>query len=426
MTIAQWREAVASKAGQTMLTQRYGGGKETLAGQTTRYLDLLTEFEKRFGTQDVRLFSACGRTEISGNHTDHNHGLVLAAAVDSDMVAVVAPRRDHRVNVFSVGYPRPFVLDLHALTPNSGEKNSSSALIRGMVSGLNGLGYRFSGFDACLHSNVLRGSGLSSSAAFEILISVIIEKLFNEKPLDGIVRAKIAQAAENKFFGKPCGLMDQMASSLGAMISIDFADIEKPKVERMTYDFDKEGYALAVVNTGDSHAGLTSAYAAVRNEMNAVAKCFRKSVLRDVPPELFYANLAPVRKKTSDRSVLRAMHFYEENNRVMRQTQALKTGNTAAFLEDVIASGRSSFQYLQNVYVGEQQGLSLALAMSERLLADNGAWRVHGGGFAGTILAFVPKEKLPSYAEEMNRVFGENACLPLSIAQNSGVELVVG
>ncbi len=397
------------------LTHLYGRRDGMLVAQTARYTRLLKKHEELFNVPgEVQLISAPGRTELSGNHTDHNRGKVLAAAVNLDTVAAVSQRDDLKVNLCSEGYPA-VEISLENLEPVPSEVGKTASLIRGVASRMKELGYPIGGFDAAVTSNVLSGSGLSSSAAFEVLICAIFDSLYGEFKISPIVRAQIAQYAENHYFDKPSGLMDQMASSVGGLVTIDFKK-DEPDVRPISYDFAAKGYAVVVVNTGGSHDDLTADYASIPTEMKQVAACFGEEVLRKVRPEQLMQDLSSVREKTSDRAVLRAMHFFQENKRVSNQVAALDHDDLQAFFKDVIASGRSSFMYLQNVYARpNEQELSLGLALAEDFLKDNGAWRVHGGGFAGTTLNFVPMDQVPAFTELMESAFGQHCCHQLDI-----------
>ncbi len=397
------------------LTHLYGRRDGMLVAQTARYTRLLKRHEELFDVSgEVQLISAPGRTELSGNHTDHNRGKVLAAAVNLDTVAAVSRRDDLTVRLCSEGYP-PVELSLDELSPIPQEAGKTAGLIRGVAARMKELNYPIGGFDAAVTSSVLSGSGLSSSAAFEVLLCAILDSLYGSFQISPIVRAQIAQYAENNYFGKPSGLMDQMASSVGGLVAIDFKK-DEPDVKPLAYDFAAKGYALVVVSTGGSHDDLTADYATIPAEMKQVAACFGEDVLRRVRPEQLMQELDAVRKKTSDRAVLRAMHFFHENMRVADQVAALERDDLQSFFRDVVASGRSSFMYLQNVYARpDEQQLSLALALAEAQLNGNGAWRVHGGGFAGTTLNFVPLAQVPSFTESMEAVFGPHCCHRLDI-----------
>ena len=391
-----------------------------------RYLSACDEFAKIFnGDRDIYLFSAPGRTEIGGNHTDHQRGCVLAGSVNLDVIAIVAKNNDNIVRIKSEGFPMDEV-DLSNLSSNECGFGTSASLIRGMCSILKDMGYEVNGFDAYTTSNVLKGSGLASSAAFEVLVGVIINGLFNNNKLDAITIAKVAQKAENVFFGKPCGLMDQMACAVGSLVHIDFKDRENPIVERVDFDLSQYGYSLCIVDTKGSHADLTEDYAAVPNEMKAVAEIFGKRVLREVAKEDVFTSLNEIRRQLGDRATLRAIHFFEENERVREEVVALQSKNVDRFLELVKASGDSSYKYLQNVYTNHDiahQNVSIALAVSEMFLKQNGVARVHGGGFAGTIQAFVRDETVESYQNAMEEIFGKDACQVLKIRKDGGIKV---
>ena len=389
------------------------------------YEDMKKVFSAQYGQEPTHWFSAPGRTEISGNHTDHQHGCVLAAAVNMDTVAAVALNNTAVINVVSQGYPL-CQIDLNDLAVQETEKNSTAALIRGVAARFVQMGAHVRGFDAYVTSTVLPGSGLSSSAAFEVLIGTIINHLFYDAKATAVEVAQIGQYAENVYFGKPCGLMDQTASAVGSIITIDFKDPANPIVERM--DFDDNGYVICILDSGADHAALTDEFASIPREMKSVAAFLGKEVLRDVDELEFYQKLAEIREACGDRAVLRSMHFFEENRRVQNQVKALKAGDFATFLQGVRDSGRSSQLYLQNITPTGQtahQEMALTLAVAERLLGDRGAVRVHGGGFAGTALAFVPKDMLEEFRCGMEAVLGEGACHVLSIREKGGVLLEV-
>ena len=381
-------------------------------------------FRKAFGYEPVRYFSAPGRTEIGGNHTDHQGGRVLAAAVDLDTRAAVASNGSSTIRVLSEGYPLCRV-DLSDLTPRSDEINTTAALIRGVAAGMAGAGCPVTGFDAYVMSTVLPGSGLSSSAAFEVLMGTILNCLFHNEVASPESIAKIGQFAENTFFGKPCGLMDQMASAVGGLVAMDFGS---GMVRPLNCDLSQWDHALCIIDTHASHAELTGEYAAVPAEMKAVAAYFDCEILSQVPAERFYEAIPGLRSQCGDRAVLRALHYYEENRRVEAQWAALEQGDFPAFLELVKASGRSSFQYLQNIVVSSStvhQEMALALALCEKFLGGRGACRVHGGGFAGTIQAFVPKDLLEAFCMGMDGILGPESCHVLSIRPYGGIELEV-
>ena len=411
-----------------MLERLYSCGKDEVREKEQRLADALTEFEKLFGEErDIMIFSAPGRTEIGGNHTDHQGGRVLAAGVDLDAIAVVSPAEGGKIRVKSAGYPEDD-LNAYDTAKKPDEKNSSQALIRGLCRGFADRGYRVGGFYAYTTSNVLSGSGLSSSAAFEVLIGTAINGLFCGNEVPPLAVAQLGQFAENEYFGKPCGLMDQAASAIGGFAMIDFSDADNPRAEKIPFDFAKCGYRLCMIDTKGNHADLTPDYAAIPLEMKQAAACFGKKVLSQVDEAEFYSRIPAVRAAAGDRAVLRAMHFFAENARVLREAEALKTGNFQAFLALVLESGRSSFQYLQNVYSpahGKEQGVSVALALCEKLLAPRGgAWRVHGGGFAGTVQAYVPNAFLPEFTRRMDAVFGAGSCRPLSVRPVGGIRLL--
>ncbi len=370
----------------------------------------------------VYRFSAPGRTEIGGNHTDHQLGCVLAAAVNLETTAEVRLNDEGIIRVISQGYP-DVMIDLNDLQMREEEKNTTAALVRGVAFAFAQQGARLQGFDAAVCSDVLPGSGLSSSAAFEVLIGTIFNELFCEGAMTPAEIARIGQYAENVYFGKPCGLMDQMASAVGGMVYIDFGCPACPVVERIDFDFAAAGHALCIIDTGADHAELTGEYAAITEELRTVSGFFGKEVLRQVRYEDFAAALPELRGQVADRAILRAMHFYQENERVEQQAQALRTGDFTAFLELVKASGRSSWMYLQNITpVGavKQQTMALALALCDMLLAGRGAFRVHGGGFAGTVQAYVPLDLLEAFRTGIEKVLGEGKCHVLQICSEGG------
>ena len=417
-------EKIAGGGLDGLLTALYGA--ERLAEQKERFAKAEKAFSELYGArQGLRVFSAPGRTEIGGNHTDHNHGRVLAGSVDLDVIAVVAFNDSGIVRIKSEGYPMDTV-EISDLSPREEEKNKAISLIRGTLARFAALGYKIGGFDAYTTSNVLKGSGLSSSAAFEVLVGTILSGGYNDGAVDPVEIAKIAQYAENEYFGKPCGLMDQMASSVGNIITIDFADPAKPVIERVDFDFAQSGYALCIVDTGGNHADLTGEYAAIPAEMKAVARDMGCEFLRQTSLEAVFGRIAALRQAHGDRAVLRAIHFLKDNERVAKQVAALRRGDFDAFQALVIESGRSSFCYLQNVYACcnvQEQGLSLALCMAEELLSGKGAWRVHGGGFGGTTQNFVPAGELARFKTAMEQVFGEGSCHVLRIRPYGGIEI---
>ncbi len=373
---------------------------------------LLKQFHTLFGDREARVWSAPGRTEIGGNHTDHQHGKVVAASVDMDMLAAAAANGENTVRVKSDGYDM-ITLTLDTLTPVAGEEGTTRALIRGVCAEAAARGYAVGGFDACVTSNVLQGSGLSSSAAFEILIGAVVNGLFCDSRLSATELAIMGQAAENKFFGKPCGLMDQMASAWGGAIAIDFADPAAPVVTPVDYDFSASGHSLCMINLHSDHADLTAEYAAIPAELGAVSAHFGKKYLREVDENEFFAAIPELRREAGDRAVLRAMHIYSDNRRVEQIVEALGANDFDRFLALVRESGRSSWVYLQNVTVcgsSREQAAAVALALCEKVLGSRGAFRIHGGGFGGTVQAFVPDDMLETFRARIEQVFGPGSC----------------
>lgn len=401
--------------------------QEESNAQVERYSKIKEGFSNQFGdAEGIEFFSAPGRTEIGGNHTDHNYGRVLAGAVNLDIVAAARRTDDHKISLKSYEYPNMDLVDLENLSLDSKEIGKASALIKGICVKCKELGFQVGGFEAYTMSRVLKGSGLSSSAAFEIVIVAIINELYNDGKIDPITAAVIAQYAENVYFGKPSGLLDQMASSVGGVTFMDFKDIKIPVVEHIDFDLHSYGYALCVVDTGGNHADLTDEYAYIPAEMKSVASFFGKEVLREVNPKDFWEQIGEIRKKTGDRAVLRAMHFFEEDVLADEEANAIKAGDFHSFKTLVKKSGESSETRLQNVFAvvnPAEQGLSLALALSKKILGDKGVCRVHGGGFAGTIQAFVPFEMLNEYKAEVERVFGSGSCYVLSIRLVGGTKV---
>ncbi len=405
----------------------YGEGE--LAAQRARYKEALRCFAAQYGdTRDVRVLTVSGRSELAGNHTDHNRGCVIAAAIHLDIIAVAAKRADSTVRVLSQGFPEDVVDIAEFNAPRSARFSHSDAIIAGMCEGFRKEGYTAGGFDAYTTSNVLKGSGLSSSAAFEVMIGNIQNHLYNDGRVDNVEIAKLSQYAENVFFGKPCGLMDQMACAVGGIVAIDFEKNDAPVIEKVDFDLVAKGYRLCIVNTGGNHADLTPDYAAIPAEMKAVAAALGKSVLREVSEDEVHAAIPTLRTAVGDRAILRALHFFAENRRVAAQKRTLADGDLNAYFALVKASGRSSFCYLQNVYSTAnvaEQGLSLALCLAEAYLADKqGAFRVHGGGFAGTVQAYVREEDVAGFCREMNAVFGEGATIVLRIRPEGATTLL--
>ena len=400
-----------------------------LADQKERYTGALRAFIELYGDREAYLFSVPGRTEVEGNHTDHNHGCVLAAAIDRDIIAVASPTDDGMIRVKSEGYPEDTVSLADCTDPKKFAAFSSASLIAGTVGGFERAGHRTGGFVAYTANRVLKGSGLSSSAAFEVMIGNIMSHLYNGGSIANAELAKIAQFAENEYFGKPCGLMDQMACAVGGFVYIDFENPREPVIEPIAFSLSDAGFVLCILNTGGNHADLNEDYASVPAEMKRVANYFGKDVLRGITEADLIANAPVLRKTVGDRALLRALHFVRENARVVKTAEALKAGDVDAFLQGVIASGDSSFKYLQNVYTVknvEEQGLSLALAVAEGLLSGRGcAYRVHGGGFAGTTQAFVRRELAEDYKTVTDSVFGEGACMTLFIRPLGAIRIDV-
>jgi galactokinase len=405
---------------KTELAKIYGNEPALVAQQFKRYENLIENFQKKYRETGGYFFSTPGRTEIGGNHTDHNHGRVLAASVNLDSIAVAAPTVTAEIVIDSDGYPAPFRVQLADLEIHPNEKGTTTALIRGIAARFQQLGLQIGGFHACVSSDVLPGSGLSSSASIEVLLGSILNFLYNRGKVAPETLALVGQYAENNYFGKPCGLMDQMACAVGGIITIDFENPPQPVVRRVDFDFAAENYNLLVVDTGGNHADLTDDYAAVPQEMRAVAAEFGKSVCRELSLRELLPRLKSLREKVGDRALLRALHFLGENDRVAFQVQALEGRDFQRFLALVRDSGNSSFKWLQNVYTVKnvrEQGVSLALALSEEFLTEinAGACRVHGGGFAGTIQVFLPTEAVPAYVERMEPVFGAGSVRVLSL-----------
>ena len=399
------------------------GDKTALEAARSRSVHVVESFIAQFGdAPSAALFSGPGRTEIGGNHTDHQHGHVLCGSVDLDTLACAAPNGLNVIRVVSEGYPAVEV-SLDSLLPREEEQNSSAALVRGVAAGLRSLGYALSGFDAYAVSNVIAGAGLSSSASFEVLLGNIFNRFFCGGKLDPVTIAKVGQYAENVYFGKPCGLMDQMGSSVGGAVAIDFNDPADPVVNPVDYDFAQSGHALCIVDTGSCHADLTDDYADITREMGAVAAHFGKQFLRDVPEADFRAAIPILRAECGDRAVLRAMHFFNDDRRAVLEAQALKDNDFDRFLALINESGLSSELLLQNIWspgAPKEQAVSLALTIGKELLGGEGAIRVHGGGFAGTIQAFVPNELLGSFKFGMEAVLGKGKCHILRIRSQGG------
>lgn len=400
---------------------------EAVQSQKPRYVETLNDFGELFGyDREVNIMSAPGRTEVCGNHTDHNNGKVLAASINLDAIAVVSKNDDNIIRVKSKGH-KMNVVDLNDLVPNEANFGSSTTLVQGVAATIKNLGYTVAGFDACTASDVMGGSGLSSSAAFEVLLGSVLSYMFNDGKISPVEIAKVAQYSENVFFGKPCGLLDQMASSVGTFVTIDFKSVKDPVIKKIDFDFSKSGHSLCIVDTHGNHSDLTDDYAAVRTEMESVAQALGKNVLREVSYEEFFAALPELTGRVNDRAILRAIHFFNENKRVEKAVKCLESNDFEGFKQVIIESGRSSFMLNQNVYTPKnptEQKLSLALAISKELLDGKGAWRVHGGGFAGTIQAFVPNDMLDTYKKTIEGVFGEGSCHVLIIRPVGGTQVI--
>ena len=426
MNTSALKAHIAAGGIDEVLTHIYG--KEAVEMQKARYIKAIDEFADIYGAdRETTLYSVAGRSELSGNHTDHNYGCVVAASIDLDIIAVASKRDDSVICIKSEGFPEDTV-DFSAYTaPVEAKFGTSESIIAGMCAGFKKDGYAVGGFDAYTTSNVLKGSGLSSSAAFEDMVGNILSHMYNDGKVDNVEIAKLAQYSENLFFGKPCGLMDQVACAVGGIVAIDFADPKAPIINKVDFDMAGQGYNLCIVNTGGNHADLTDDYASVPAEMKAVAAHFGCKVLREVDESKFIPEIPTLREKVGDRAILRALHYFNENKRVAKQREALLAGDLDAFFTEVIASGRSSFCYLQNVYTSKnltEQGLSLALCLAEGYLSGKkAAWRVHGGGFAGTIQAFVPTNEVEGFKALMDGVFGEGKCIVLRIRPEGAVKI---
>ncbi len=424
-TISGIRKTIESGRADEKLLDLYQDAS-VLSYQKERYLKALDAFAALYGDEKVSVYSAPGRSEVMGNHTDHQQGEILAASVNLDAIAVVHPNEDGIIRLKSDNYPE-IKVNVNDIKIKKSEKETTKALVKGVLCGFTDRGYRIGGFEAFVTSDVIIGAGLSSSAAFETLIGTILSNLYNKGRVSAIEIALIGQFAENVYFGKPCGLMDQMACSVGNLVHVDFADKNNPKVEKVDFDLSAHGYSLCITDTKGSHADLTNEYAAIPKEMKEVAGYFGKDVLLGITLEEVLENAEELRNRFGDRAVLRTIHFIEENKRVQRGVEALRKGKTADFLAGVRASGNSSFKYLQNVYTSSDvahQNISLALAVSDTVLdAKNEASRVHGGGFAGTVQAFVKDKNVAKYKTAMEKLFGEGSCHVLKIRKYGGVKV---
>lgn len=392
-----------------------------------RYIRAIDRFTELFPSEkEIEIYSAPGRSEVCGNHTDHQNGMVLATSINLDAIAIVAKAEEPVIRLVSGDFPMEEV-DVADLSMKEEEQSTTTALIRGVAAGMKERGHQVGGFTAYITSDVLMGAGMSSSAAFESLIGTILSGLYNDMKVSSIEIAQIGQYAENIYFGKPCGLMDQMACSVGGMIFIDFKEKEHPEVRQVHTDFEKAGLSLCIVDTKGSHADLTPDYAAVPAEMNQVAQALGREHLREVPRETFFKELPKLWKETSGRAVLRAIHFYEEEDRVLRGVKSLEESDYPGFLDVIKASGDSSAKYLQNIYSPkdvDSQNVTVALAVSESILGENGVCRVHGGGFAGTIQAFVKNEAVAAYKEQIEAIYGDDSCHVLKVRLQGGIRVL--
>lgn len=410
-----------------LFKELYGTETTILKEQADRYTSLMSDFEKAYGSDEVALFSSPGRTEIGGNHTDHNFGRVLAGAVNLDNIAVAAANGTDVIKIKSAGYPE-FQVDLSDLSIDESNFYTSNSLVKGICAKMKENGYKIGGFNAVIEGRVPKGSGLSSSASFEVLIGAIISELFNDGKMSAVENAIIGQWAENNYFGKPCGLMDQTACSVGGLITIDFKDPANPIVKEVDFDFVATGFSLVITDVGGGHDDPASQaeYASLPTEMKSVAAELGANVLREVTLEQIVEKIPEIRKKTGDRAILRAYHFQGDNQRVVDQVAALEDKDFDSFLKMVVESGYSSYMYNQNIFDvvhKDEQVVSLALALSEMVLKGNGAWRVHGGGFGGTIQAFVPADKLDEYVNTLEHVYGKGSCHKLFIRAKGSVKL---
>ena len=420
-------KAKINQGRNAIFEELYGKDRYILSEQAKRYADLMDEFQSTFGNNDVALFSSPGRTEIGGNHTDHNYGRVLAGAVNLDNIAVAGKNNDQVIRIKSAGYPQ-FEVDLSNLAIDASQLYTSTSIVRGISARMKELGHTIGGFDACIEGRVPKGSGLSSSASFEVLIGAILSHLYNDGKLDPVENAIIGQWAENNYFGKPCGLMDQTACSVGGLITIDFEDPSKPIVKALDFDFVATNFALVITDVGGGHDDPASQaeYASLPIEMKSVARELGVDVLRKVTLEQIVEKIPEIRKKTGDRAILRAYHFQGDNQRVVDQVAALEKNDFQSFLKMVVESGYSSFMYNQNIFDvvhKDEQVVSLGLALSEMVLKGKGAWRVHGGGFGGTIQAFVPQDLVEKYIATLEPVFGKGSCHKLFIRAKGAIKV---
>lgn len=424
--ISQLKDFLKEKKMDEKFSSIYGNDAYSISEAYNRLSDTIKHFESIEKTQEIYVFSASGRTELSGNHTDHNNGCVLTASINLDKLAVVAKRDDNKIVVYTDYSNTPDIIDINDLNINKDEYGKSNALTRGVCAGIKNKGYNIGGCTVTLNNKVLIGSGLSSSASFESLIGEIQNALYNEDKISKVDIAKIGQYAENVYFGKPCGLMDQMGCSVGGIMSIDFKDNDNPIIEKVEYDFESKGYALMIVDAKGDHSGLTNEYAAIREEMNAVANYFGKKVCREITKKELIDNASKLRAEVGDRAIMRAYHFLEENERVINQINALKKDDINTYIKLMNESGLSSFMYLQNCYSvtsSKNMGVALGLTLTKDFLKGEGACRVHGGGFAGTIQALIPVNKVEEYKKYMNSIFGEGSAVKIRVRQSPVCEI---
>lgn len=424
--ISQLKDFLKEKKMDEKFSSIYGNDAYSISEAYNRLSDTIKHFESIEKTQEIYVFSASGRTELSGNHTDHNNGCVLTASINLDKLAVVSKRDDNKIVVYTDYSNTPDIIDINDLNINKDEYGKSNALTRGVCAGIKNKGYNIGGCTVTLNNKVLIGSGLSSSASFESLIGEIQDALYNEDKISKVDIAKIGQYAENIYFGKPCGLMDQMGCSVGGIMSIDFKDNDNHIIEKVEYDFESKGYALMIVDAKGDHSGLTNEYAAIREEMNAVANYFGKKVCREITKKELIDNASKLRAEVGDRAIMRAYHFLEENERVINQINALKKDDINTYIKLMNESGLSSFMYLQNCYSvtsSKNMGVALGLTLTKDFLKGEGACRVHGGGFAGTIQALIPVNKVEEYKKYMNSIFGEGSAVKIRVRQSPVCEI---
>ena len=423
MNVEQTMEVLNGAGAERLLTELYGA--DQVEEQRGRYRELLEGYRDKFGDGEVKLFSSPGRTEISGNHTDHNHGKVLAGSINLDCVGVAAVNHSSKVKIVSTTFGQEFTVDLNNLAP-SRRKSGTEDLVKGLLKGFQESGYEVGGFNAYITSNVISAAGVSSSAAFEMLLCSMLNTFFNEGRMDTVAYAHVGKYAENHYWDKASGLLDQMACAVGGLITIDFMEPSDPKVEKIDFDFGSQNHSLIIVQTGRGHADLSADYSAVPSEMKKVAEFFGKDYCSEITEKDVIDNLAEVRKYAGDRSVLRALHFFEENKRVENMVKALKEERFDVFLENITASGNSSWKWLQNCYTNssyQEQGITVALALTELFIADKGrgACRVHGGGFAGVIMAMLPNDLVDEYVEYIEKALGKGNAYRMSIRPHGAI-----